>query len=246
MIHLGGGTVTPVVSQALWHHNRSVFLHRWRDELEKRPKLRSTGSDDDMNGSGPGERGPSNARTMSMPTSDSSFVEELVADVDAYLHRLTLLTEFAESQVQERVRLTRAVEQLASDRDGHLQTIADARPGRSLDARLEGSIRRSVRLRCCRRRIWRKIRRHDRDASAPDLHRRPRSAVAIAAARRLARACRPRADRARRQRVDLPTDGRLPVDDAAHRGALRLEHGPPIAVAQRRRVRAGRRRACMS
>lgn len=37
VIHLGGGTVTPVVSQALWHHNRSVFLHRWREELEPRP-----------------------------------------------------------------------------------------------------------------------------------------------------------------------------------------------------------------
>ena len=39
VIHLGGGTVTPVVSQALWHHNRSVFLHRWREELERRPSF---------------------------------------------------------------------------------------------------------------------------------------------------------------------------------------------------------------
>jgi GT2 family glycosyltransferase len=39
VIHLGGGTVTPVVSQALWHHNRSVFLHRWRDELTRRPSF---------------------------------------------------------------------------------------------------------------------------------------------------------------------------------------------------------------
>ncbi len=44
VIHLGGGTVTPVVSQALWHHNRSVFLHRWRTELERRPSFAS-GSD---------------------------------------------------------------------------------------------------------------------------------------------------------------------------------------------------------
>jgi O-antigen biosynthesis protein len=40
VIHLGGGTVTPVVSQALWHHNRSVFLHRWEDELFKRPSFK--------------------------------------------------------------------------------------------------------------------------------------------------------------------------------------------------------------
>jgi GT2 family glycosyltransferase len=44
VIHLGGKTVTPVVSQALWHHNRSVFLHRWREELERRPSFAS-GSD---------------------------------------------------------------------------------------------------------------------------------------------------------------------------------------------------------
>jgi hypothetical protein len=91
---------------------------------------------------------------MSMPTSDSSFVEELVSDVDAYLHRLTLLTDFAEGQVQERVRLTRAVEQLAADRAGHLQTIA------TLDQRLsalEGSM--AVRAALVPRRVWRKLRR---------------------------------------------------------------------------------------
>ena len=44
VIHLGGGSVTPVVSQALWHHNRSVFLHRWRDELAPRPSF-ADGSD---------------------------------------------------------------------------------------------------------------------------------------------------------------------------------------------------------
>ncbi len=47
VIHLGGGTVTPVLSQALWHHNRSVFLHRWRDELERRPSF-ATGSDEEI------------------------------------------------------------------------------------------------------------------------------------------------------------------------------------------------------
>lgn len=91
---------------------------------------------------------------MSMPASDSTFVAELVSDVDAYLHRLTLLTDFAESQVQERVRLTRAVEQLAEDRQGHLQTIA------TLDQRLrslEGST--AVRLALAPRRIWRTVRR---------------------------------------------------------------------------------------
>ena len=89
-----------------------------------------------------------------MPASDSSFVEELVSDVDAYLHRLTLLTDFAESQVQERVRLTRAIEQLTADREAHLQMIA------SLDQRLqslEGSA--AVRLALVPRRIWRKVRR---------------------------------------------------------------------------------------
>ncbi|MEO7369831.1 MAG: hypothetical protein ABIZ69_03150, partial [Ilumatobacteraceae bacterium] len=39
VIHLGGGSVIPVVSQALWHHNRSVFLHRWQAELAKRPSF---------------------------------------------------------------------------------------------------------------------------------------------------------------------------------------------------------------
>ena len=47
VIHLGGGTVTPVVSQALWHHNRSVFLHRWRAELERRPSFAS-GTDEEI------------------------------------------------------------------------------------------------------------------------------------------------------------------------------------------------------
>ena len=91
---------------------------------------------------------------MSMPTSDSSFVEELVSDVDAYLHRLTMLTDFAEGQVQERVRLTRAVEQLAADREGHLQTIA------TLDQRLnalEGSM--AVRIALVPSRLWRRLRR---------------------------------------------------------------------------------------
>jgi O-antigen biosynthesis protein len=47
VIHLGGGTVTPIVSQALWHHNRSVFLHRWRDDLAPRPSF-AAGSDDEL------------------------------------------------------------------------------------------------------------------------------------------------------------------------------------------------------
>jgi O-antigen biosynthesis protein len=42
VIHLGGGTVTPVVSQALWHHNRSVFLHRWQGELARRPSFKGS------------------------------------------------------------------------------------------------------------------------------------------------------------------------------------------------------------
>lgn len=46
VIHLGGGTVTPVVSQALWHHNRSVFLHRWRDVLAGRPSFHSAAADE--------------------------------------------------------------------------------------------------------------------------------------------------------------------------------------------------------
>ena len=88
-----------------------------------------------------------------MPTSDSSFVEELVSDVDAYLHRLTLLTDFAEGQVQERVRLTRAVEQLAADREGHLQTIA------TLDQRLSAlEWSTAVRIARAPRRIWRSLR----------------------------------------------------------------------------------------
>jgi GT2 family glycosyltransferase len=47
VIHLGGGTVTPVVSQALWHHNRSVFLHRWKAELARRPSF-AAGSDTEI------------------------------------------------------------------------------------------------------------------------------------------------------------------------------------------------------
>jgi GT2 family glycosyltransferase len=46
VIHLGGGSVTPVVSQALWHHNRSVFLHRWRAELAHRPSFKGCNDDE--------------------------------------------------------------------------------------------------------------------------------------------------------------------------------------------------------
>ncbi len=91
---------------------------------------------------------------MASPSPESAFVEELVADIDAYLHRLTLLTDFAESQVQERVRLTRAVDQLAADREAHLLTI------QALDERLRalnGSV--AVRLAHAPRGMWRRIRR---------------------------------------------------------------------------------------
>ena len=62
---------------------------------------------------------------MASPSPDSQFVDELVADIDAYLHRLTLLTDFAEGQVQERIRLARIVDQLAADREAHLRTIQE-------------------------------------------------------------------------------------------------------------------------
>jgi hypothetical protein len=98
---------------------------------------------------------------MSMPTSDNAFVEELVADVDAYLHRLTLLTDFAESQVEERIRLARLVNRLASDRDGLQVTISQLEQHvDALDARLRLADR-SVAARLTRapRGIWRRLRR---------------------------------------------------------------------------------------
>ena len=98
---------------------------------------------------------------MVLPTSDSSFVEELATDVEAYLHRCNVLTDFAESQVEERVRLARLVNRLASDRDG-LQLRIDelARHIDTLEARL-APLDRSIVVRLSRapRRIWRTLRR---------------------------------------------------------------------------------------
>ena len=91
---------------------------------------------------------------METPQADDSFVEELVADVEAYLQRCSVLTEFAEGQVQERIRLMRAVEQLAADREGHLQTI------QALEQRLqslEGSL--AVRVVRAPHNVWRRVRR---------------------------------------------------------------------------------------
>ncbi len=58
VIHLGGGSVTPVVSQALWHHNRSVFLHRWQAELTRRPSF-AGGSDEELEALWAWRRSPS-------------------------------------------------------------------------------------------------------------------------------------------------------------------------------------------
>jgi hypothetical protein len=91
---------------------------------------------------------------MASPGPDSQFVDELVADIDAYLHRLTLLTDFAEGQVQERIRLARAVDQLAADREAHLLTI------KTLDERLR-TVNQSlaVRLAHAPLAVWRRIHR---------------------------------------------------------------------------------------
>ena len=99
--------------------------------------------------------------TMTSPPYDSAFVDELIADVEAYLHRCNVLTDFAESQVEERVRLARLVNRLASDCDGLQVTIGELRKQvESLDARL-GSMDRSVAVRLARvpRRVVRLIRR---------------------------------------------------------------------------------------
>ena len=91
---------------------------------------------------------------MATPSPDSQFVNELVADIDAYLHRLTLLTDFAEGQVQERIRLARVVDQLAADRAAHLRTIQE------LDERLR-TVNQSlaVRLAHAPRAMWRRVHR---------------------------------------------------------------------------------------
>lgn len=91
---------------------------------------------------------------MASPTPDNAFLEELVADVEAYLQRCSVLTDFAEGQVEERVRLARIVDHLAADREGHVATIA------ALEARLralEGSM--AVRIARVPHNVWRRVRR---------------------------------------------------------------------------------------
>ena len=90
---------------------------------------------------------------MASPAFDNAFVDELVQDVDAYLNRLTVLTDFAESQVEERIRLARLVNKLASDCDALQLRITE------LDARLRKA-ESSVALRLTRvpRRLWRVVR----------------------------------------------------------------------------------------
>jgi hypothetical protein len=99
--------------------------------------------------------------SMASPTYDSAFVDELIADVEAYLHRCNVLTDFAESQVEERVRLARLVNRLASDCEGLQLTIGElTQQVESLDARL-GAMDRSmaVRLALVPRRLLRLVRR---------------------------------------------------------------------------------------
>ena len=98
---------------------------------------------------------------MASPTYDNAFVDELIADVEAYLHRCNVLTDFAESQVEERVRLARLVNRLASDCDDLQATIGALRQQvETLDARL-GSLDRSVAVRLSRMpgRVLRLVRR---------------------------------------------------------------------------------------
>lgn len=54
---------------------------------------------------------------MAQHTYDETFVDELVADIDAYLLRLTALTNFAEAQVEQRVELTRQINAIIAERD---------------------------------------------------------------------------------------------------------------------------------
>ncbi|MEP7045388.1 MAG: hypothetical protein ABI949_01845 [Ilumatobacteraceae bacterium] len=92
---------------------------------------------------------------------DSAFVEELVADVEAYLQRCNVLTDFAESQVEERVRLARLLNEVAADRDGFRSTIDGLRQQvESLDARLR-AVDQSIAVRLTRMpgRVLRKARR---------------------------------------------------------------------------------------
>lgn len=91
---------------------------------------------------------------MATPAPDHDVVDELIDDVEAFLGRCSILTDYAEAQVQERVRLSRMVDKLLADREAHLRTIE------SLDQRLraiEGSL--EVRAALVPRRLWRKVRR---------------------------------------------------------------------------------------
>ena len=87
---------------------------------------------------------------MASPTYDSEFVDELIDDLEAYLQRATDLTTFAESQVEERVRLTRLVSQLTADREQLLLRI--------------GMLERHpvVRLARVPQKLWRAVRRNRR------------------------------------------------------------------------------------
>jgi SMC interacting uncharacterized protein involved in chromosome segregation len=98
---------------------------------------------------------------MASPTYDGPFVDELITDVEAYMHRSNVLTDFAESQVEERIRLARLVNRLASDRDGLQLKISELEQHvDSLEVRLR-SLDRSIAVRLTRapRRIWRLVRR---------------------------------------------------------------------------------------
>jgi|GEM_PF-4766702 len=98
---------------------------------------------------------------MASPTYDNAFVDELIADVEAYLNRCNVLTDFAESQVEERVRLARLVNRLASDRDELQVAVGELRQQvESLGARLV-SLDRSVAVRLARMpsRVLRLVRR---------------------------------------------------------------------------------------
>lgn len=84
---------------------------------------------------------------MELPAYDTAFVDELINDLEAYLQRATDLTTFAESQVEERVRLTRLVDELNADRERlHLRIRT-----------LEGNP--VVRVARLPRRAWRAVRR---------------------------------------------------------------------------------------
>jgi SMC interacting uncharacterized protein involved in chromosome segregation len=98
---------------------------------------------------------------MASPTYDNALVDELLLDVDAYLQRLTILTDFAESQVEERIRLARLVNRLAADRDGLLLKINELEQIiESLESRMK-SLDKSIPVRVSRapRRMWRALRR---------------------------------------------------------------------------------------